>query len=318
MMDDFAGDSNHSFLPDQPTVSLPEPPQRPRIWTSLLLPPVSLATFFTASMVMIVVGVFVVHGEISQQLVSNPDAMKQVSSSRIGLVLLILAPQLALVLPCIAAAFLSNEPTGKRLSLVRGHWPLWAWLAAAAATPLVGLISSVAIGSLVEESENLQMMSDVFREHGKSGFLIPLALLVGATPAFCEELLFRGYVQTRLTRSVGPVAGILVSSALFAAFHIDWVHVIAVFPLGVFLGVITWRSGSLLPAMFAHFVNNAVSVVSVALGPENQTMDIPKDMQLMMGGVILCGFAGALLTALALYRYPAPKFEQDGLAPDPT
>lgn len=285
---------------------------RPRIWTALAIPPISLATFFTASVVMIVVAFFIVHGEFNQRMFSNPESMKTVSSSRIGLLLLVLAPQIALVIPSLLAASFSPVKTAARLSLVRGHWPYWAWVAAAAATPLVGLISSVAISSLVEESKNLQMMSDIFRSHGKSGFLIPLAFLIGATPAFCEEVLFRGYVQTRLNRSIGPIAGIVLSSAMFAMFHVDWVHVIAVFPLGVYLGVIAWRSGSLLPAMLAHFVNNAVSVFSVVLGPEDQKLGLPKDMQLFITLVILAGIVGTVLTILAWRKYPLP----DNALPD--
>lgn len=278
--------------------------RRPRIWTALAIPPISGLTFFSASIVMIVVAFFVVHGEFNQRLFSSPESMKAVSSSRIGLLLLVLAPQIALVIPAILAALFSPEKTLNRLSLVRGHWPYWAWIAAAAATPLVGLISSVVIGSLVEESENLQMMSDIFRAHGRSGFLIPLAFLIGATPAFCEEVLFRGYVQTRLNRSIGPIAGIVISSAMFAMFHVDWVHVIAVFPLGLFLGLVAWRSGSLLPAMLAHFVNNAVSVFSVVLGPEDQKLGVPEGMQLFISIVILAGLAGTVLTILAWRRYP--------------
>ena len=72
----------------------------------------------------------------------------------------------------------------------------------------------------------------MFRSHGQNGFLFPLALMIGATPAICEELLFRGYIQTRLVRSLGPLLGVGIASFLFAAFHLDLVHVIAVFPLG--------------------------------------------------------------------------------------
>ena len=107
---------------------------------------------------------------------------------------------------------------------------------------------------------------------GERDFLIPLALMIGATPALCEELLFRGYVQTRLTRVIGASrSGIFVASLLFAAFHIDLVHVIAVFPMGLFFG---WRLGEavrIFPAMLGHFVNNVISVFAVVIAPDGQT-----------------------------------------------
>jgi len=282
-------------------------PRRPRIWTTFAIPLISLVTFFATSMLMIVVAFCVVHGELDWRMLASSEAMQTVSSSRVGLLLLIIVPQFALVLPSLLAAFLSPVATGKRLSLVRGHWPLWAWAAAAVTTPLIGWISSIIVGSLMQESENLKMMSDIFRGHGESGFLIPLALLIGATPAFCEELLFRGYVQTRLNRSIGPALGIFLSSLLFAVFHMDWVHVIAVFPLGVYLGIISWRSGSLVPAMLAHFVNNSISVVAVVLGPEEQGQDPSPELAMFLLAVVSAGFVGAVLTAIAIWRLPTPN-----------
>ncbi|WP_182869181.1 type II CAAX endopeptidase family protein [Stieleria mannarensis] len=282
-------------------------PDRPRIWPSLVLPLISLATFLLSSLVMMVVAFFVVHGEFSPRMMVSAEAMKTVSSSRVGLLLLVVAPQVALVMPTLIAAWLSPVGFSRRLSLIRGHWPYWAWVAAALTTPLIGWISSIAVGSLMEESESLKMMSDIFRGHGESGFLIPLALLIGATPAFCEEFLFRGYVQTRLNRRIGPALGILLSSALFAVFHMDLIHIIAVFPLGLYLGVIAWRSGSLFPAMLGHFVNNSISVFAVVLGPETQDQDPTPEMALFLLVVIALGLFGAMLTAVAMWRLPVPQ-----------
>ena len=196
----------------------------------------------------------------------------------------------------------------ERLGLVRGHWPVWTWFAAAAATPLVGLVSSVVVGQFLSESASLKMMSEVFREHGQSGFLIPLAMMIGATPAICEELLFRGYVQTRLTRSAGPILGIVIASMLFAAFHMDIVHVIAVLPLGLFLGWVSYRSGSLFPAIIGHFVNNVVSVFAVVYAPEGQTDVLALPAIVVSISIIGLGMMGmaVVITASVLYGRPDP------------
>ncbi|KAA5542242.1 CPBP family intramembrane metalloprotease [Roseiconus nitratireducens] len=309
---DTAPPTDPSGIPTVPT-TLPDPTSvasaatRPRTWTVVAIPLVSLATFFITSSVMVAIAFLVVHGTVDRKLLGDPEAMKAVSGSRIGLILLVVVPQLALVLPSVLAALVSPVGFAKRLSLVRGHWPIWAWIAAAAATPLVGWVSSIVVGSLMEESENLRMMSDIFRGHGANGFLIPLALLIGATPAICEELLFRGYVQTRLVRARGPLRGILVSSLLFAAFHMDWVHVVAVFPLGLYLGFVAWRSGSLLPAMLGHFVNNAISVFAVVLSPEDPSIEPSAEMVTFLLTVISAGLLGAALTLTASVRFAGPK-----------
>ena len=297
---------SESGFPAGPTSDWP----RGRWWSPLLVVIASLVTFFFASGVMIAVACIVVHGEFNQRLLTSSESMMAISSSRIGLLLLVAAPQFALLIPSLLAASLSPERIGRRLSLVRGHWPIWAWFAAAAVTPLVGWISSVVVGSFMEESENLQMMSEVFRSHGESGFLIPLALLIGVTPAICEELLFRGYVQTRLNVSFGPAIGIVASSLLFAVFHIDPVHVVAVLPLGLFLGCVAWRSGSLLPAMLGHFVNNAVSVVTVVLAPADADSLSPA-MDNFLTLVLIGGAVGVFMLFYAWREYPLPAADRD-------
>ena len=278
-----------------------------RWWTSLAVPAVSLLVFIVISTVMTLVAFLIVHGNLSLELLRDPESLRAVTESRMGLLCLVVVPQFALVIPSVAAAMLSPVETTQRLGLVRGHWPIWAWIAAAAATPLIGLISSVVIGSFMEESENLKMMSEIFREHGRSGFLIPLALMIGATPAICEELLFRGYVQTRLTRAFNPAAGIFIASFLFAIFHMDFVHVIAVFPLGLFLGFVTWRSGSLFPGMIGHFVNNVISVVAVVLAPEDNLDSLAVPIAIVSLLILGGGIIGAVAVAKATVQFGRPS-----------
>lgn len=281
-------------------------PPPPRAWTAFAIAGISLGVFLVGSLVMALVAIWVVHGEVTVALLRDEASFQTVSQSRIGLFILVVIPQFSLVAPTIIAALLSPRPARERLGLVRGHWPIWAWLAAAAATPLVGLMSGLITSLFMEESESLKQMSGIFREHGQQGFLIPLALMIGATPAICEELLFRGYIQTRLARSFGPAIGIIVASGLFAAFHLDFVHVVAVFPLGLFLGWLAWKSGSIFPAMLAHFVNNVLSVVAVVFAPEGQTdvLSLPTVAVSLM--VISAGIVGmtAVVAASILYRRP--------------
>jgi membrane protease YdiL (CAAX protease family) len=281
-------------------------PRRPRWWTAFAVAAVSLAVFVATSSIMLFAAMFLVHGELTLELLRDEGSLQAISRSRIGLLALVVIPQLALVLPSVCAALLSPVPTRRRLGLVRGQWPIWAWIAAAAATPLVGLVSGLVTGFFLEESESLKQMSGIFREHGQTGFLIPLALMIGATPALCEELLFRGYVQTRLVASLGPAAGVIIASLLFAAFHMDLVHIIAVFPLGLFLGWLAWRSGSIFPAMCGHFVNNVISVFAVVIAPEGQTDVLSLPTVAISLAVIGAGILGMTAVAIAAILYGRP------------
>jgi CAAX protease family protein len=86
-----------------------------------------------------------------------------------------------------------------------------------------------------------------------------------------EELFFRGFVQPLLSRTWGTVAGIVVTAALFGALHgveYSWVWQYTVFIslVGVVLGLVRARTGSIIPSTVMHGFFNAVSVVALAFG----------------------------------------------------
>jgi hypothetical protein len=123
-----------------------------------------------------------------------------------------------------------------------------------------------------------------------------------------------------LARSFGPLVGITVASLLFAAFHLDLVHVVAVFPLGLFLGWVAWQSGSLFPAMLGHFVNNAISVIAVVLAPEAEPDVLALPAITFTLAILALGVIGmaAVSVASVAYRRPEggqPQVIQSGTQP---
>lgn len=91
-------------------------------------------------------------------------------------------------------------------------------------------------------------------------------LVLALVPAFTEEFAFRGYILSGLARSYRPWTAIILSSLLFAFLHV----LLSLFQqffgaalLGVVLGAIAWRTGSLWPGVVFHFVNNALGVLTV-------------------------------------------------------
>lgn len=77
-------------------------------------------------------------------------------------------------------------------------------------------------------------------------------------PAILEELFFRGALQG-LMRPCGSAAAIFAPALLFALLHMDLAQGITAFVCGVFLGWLTERTGSVLPGMLLHFVNNSIA-----------------------------------------------------------
>lgn len=91
------------------------------------------------------------------------------------------------------------------------------------------------------------------------GFTFSLVVLA-ITPALCEELLFRGYVQRQAERSMGAAWGIVFVGFTFGLFHLRLSQIVPLSLLGVYLAYLTWRTGSLWPAILVHFLNNGFAV----------------------------------------------------------
>ncbi|MBV9499598.1 MAG: CPBP family intramembrane metalloprotease [Acidobacteriaceae bacterium] len=98
-------------------------------------------------------------------------------------------------------------------------------------------------------------------------FLTITAVLIA--PLF-EELFFRGFIQPLLCRSLGIVAGIGVTAALFGALHAPeysdkWQYAFTVLLAGVAFGVMRQWTKSIIPGTVMHGCFNAVSVVALAI-----------------------------------------------------
>ena len=86
-----------------------------------------------------------------------------------------------------------------------------------------------------------------------------LVAVAAALPALCEETLFRGCLQGVLERR-GTVPGVLLTGMLFGAFHLVPHTMLPAAFLGIVLGTLVVRTGSILPAVLAHFGNNFMAV----------------------------------------------------------
>jgi len=91
---------------------------------------------------------------------------------------------------------------------------------------------------------------------------------IALVPSFAEEVLFRSYVLRAFEKSWGIVLAIVISGILFGLYHIQLTNLLPLATLGILLAVITWLSGSVWPAVLAHFVNNGAAVLAGTYYPE--------------------------------------------------
>jgi membrane protease YdiL (CAAX protease family) len=98
--------------------------------------------------------------------------------------------------------------------------------------------------------------------------LFAAVLVFGLGAGTAEEVFFRGYMQARLREHWSAPAAVLAGSSTFALLHINIsaVHMVLVFALGLYLGFVAEISGSTLPSIVCHVVNNVVYTLQTALG----------------------------------------------------
>lgn len=117
-------------------------------------------------------------------------------------------------------------------------------------------------GALINRLTGSPATSEMLPSGGPELLVQFLALCV--MPAIAEELLFRGAFQG-LMRPCGSAAAIFAPALLFGVLHLDLAQGLTAFACGVFLGWLAERSGSILPGMLLHFVNNALAFLTIYL-----------------------------------------------------
>ena len=116
-------------------------------------------------------------------------------------------------------------------------------------------------------------------------------IIIALLPAICEEVCFRGALQRIMIHiAKNPWAGIIITSILFSALHLQFQGFLPRMFLGMILGAIYWYSGSLWPSILAHFVNNAIQVIAVSYAPQYIEKNPPVPVLLAaFSGLLICG-----------------------------
>lgn len=124
--------------------------------------------------------------------------------------------------------------------------------------------------------------------------ILTLVMTCVVAPIF-EELIFRGLILKACSQS-SPRFGILMSAFLFALFHQNLPQMFFAFPLGLVLGLVAYKAGSILPAILMHFAVNFSSMVQQAI------FTYYPDAYPAAGGAMTVVFLIAGLAAVVLGR----------------
>jgi membrane protease YdiL (CAAX protease family) len=124
-----------------------------------------------------------------------------------------------------------------------------------------------------------------------NGWAIVFIVLIGVLPGFGEELFFRGFLQRRMLKRFRPSVAIGVTSLVFGLFHVTPHGIALATIIGVWLGVIAWRTNSIWPSACCHaFVNSGWNVYQVGRFQWGFP-DVPPVWFCVIGGtVVLAAF----------------------------
>lgn len=294
------------------------PPTRPRIWPALVLP----ILIFPITIVGAGVLASIVFGTLrSAHLSLGAGSFREFLHTTPGTFVTIIGREVMLgVVVLIAARFSSLSPE-RRLGLLKpsislASLPLLILGNLAAIAAGVGLVAGLhGVGVPVPDPPRREVMVLLT---ASAQWRIPLIAAGSLLPGVFEELMYRGYIQTRLLERWHPAAAILVTSALFAAAHGSIGYALFVFPAGVWLGYVAWRSSSILPCMLCHAAVNAIFQGVVAPLASRHPDRIPSAIYFVIGMPLLVGtvFAIQLLerSGRARRTKPAPAAGDESAA----
>lgn len=267
-----------SLAPVEVQVTQPQAwvPPRPRVWTAFTIFLLAvLANAIGGAVYLYNAGAFDRNGSIRDDVFLRSDVMTG----------LMFWSMVAVAFVAALGTLVSPVSWRERLRLKRPSMSLGQIAAAAVGATSIGLMYSMCDAlELLPRSTTLSAMSVSLSKASGENLLIAV-LVIGLMPGVAEELLFRGYIQTRLSQRWGVPFSVLVTSLLFAVYHMDFSQGVLALLAGLFLGAVAERAKSIIPAMIAHAANNSFGVLSgtVEVGPASPAVY----WAILMGTVVI-------------------------------
>jgi membrane protease YdiL (CAAX protease family) len=105
-----------------------------------------------------------------------------------------------------------------------------------------------------------------------------VTFVIALTPALCEEVLFRGYVQRNLSRH-GAVRGAVLTGVIFGCYHLNLFQIVPLVLIGIYIAYLQMRSESLVVPMVAHFANNFFSVLGLFAASHSKAFGLSPTLE---------------------------------------
>lgn len=111
------------------------------------------------------------------------------------------------------------------------------------------------LNELIEKTFGNLLRSDNFVE------VILVIITISIIPAFCEEVMFRGFIQRSFGFKFKPHIAAWLTAIFFALYHFNPYGLIPLAIIGFYLGFAAYSSQSLVIPIIIHFLNNFFAVM---------------------------------------------------------
>ncbi len=180
---------------------------------------------------------------------------------------------------------------------------------------LISMIIALGIAVVTDEIDRIVQvffpMPDAIRQSIEAALKIEsttdLIIIVLSTVVFAaivEELLFRGFAQTSFEYHFDVTKAVMSSALLFAVVHFNPWWLIQVIIIGIILGVMAWKSNSIVPPIIVHFINNSLALVFVNLPPEQLKWYLHGNH--VQIPIVLAGIIATFWGMKSFYEYTEP------------
>ena len=166
---------------------------------------------------------------------------------------------------------------------------------------------------IVEQADIPNIMEDTFIAMSRNAFGVLSIALLGP---ILEELLFRGAIQDTLQcMTPRPWVAIVGASLIFGVVHMNPAQIPFAFFLGMVFGWLRYRTGSLLPGIVGHVLNNSVACVNMMLYG-NASLEEQMGSSMAMWVWVVVAVVAFVLSAWWLDRHLDARPVASAPAPD--
>ena len=182
----------------------------------------------------------------------------------------------------------------------RFDWRIWPCVAISVVG--LGMLDTELMKVAIRIAPVPEWMQEIYRSEilRKTSFLSAVFGAAVIAP-LGEELLFRGIILSGLLAHHSRVCAVLLSAVLFGMLHLDPWTFVPIFISGMVWAWWVIRTGSLLPALFGHALNNLIAMT--ILHSDISDIDISGDLNDVAFNPWWFSAAGVALAAVGLWWF---------------